>query len=100
MSHKSFRHALFSVRTFCSSAVNGAFSFFLFFGLVFPRDVSEMCCFIVKSTGTGEHINFETFQMMETLTCTWEKNQSGNVKFHFVIIKSAFGNCQSEQNKK
>ena len=35
------------------------------------------------------HINFETFQMMETLTCTWEKNQSGNVKFHFVIIKSA-----------
>ena len=51
MSHKSFRQALFSVRTFCSSAVNGAFPFSCFFGLEFPRDFSEMCFFIVKSTG-------------------------------------------------
>ena len=63
--HTSFRQALFSVHSFCSSAVSGAFSSSFFFWL------EEMCCFIGKSTGTGEGLLASSLSKLPPLIDSW-----------------------------
>ena len=70
-----------SARTFCSSSVNGAFSFFFFFfGLEFPRDVSEMCCFIVKLTRTGEGSLSKLPTLIDSWPCKYSSGISESTK--------------------
>ena len=56
------------------------FPFSLFFGLEFPRDVSEMCCFIVKLTRTGEGLLAGS--LSESL---WEL--AGESREHWIPLK-------------
>ena len=44
---------------------------FLFFWLEFPWDFSEMCCFIGKSTGTGEGLLASSLSKLPPLIDSW-----------------------------